>query len=152
MTSYLLDVNVLVALMWPAHEAHAAAQGWLKGTSRGNWATCPLTQAGFVRTVSNPAFSPHAVSPGDALDVLATSLTHPRHVFWADDLPLAEALRPFRSRMTGHGQITDAYLLALAVHRRGILSTFDRAIVTLAGRETQALKHLEVIPLERTRR
>ena len=134
MTTHLLDVNVLVALLWPAHQAHAAAQAWLARVPARKWATCPLTQAGVVRILSNPAFSPHAVSPWQALDVLAANLAHSRHVFWPDEISLSEALQPFRSTLTGHRQITDAYLLALAVHHKGRLATFDRAILTLSGR------------------
>ncbi len=62
MTAFLLDVNVLIALMWPAHEGHARAQDWFSRESREGWATYPLTQAAFVRIITNPAFSRDAVA------------------------------------------------------------------------------------------
>ena len=139
------DVNVLVALLWPAHHAHSAAQAWLARMPGRKWATCPLTQAGVVRILSNPAFSPQAVSPEQALDVLAANLADSRHVFWPDDISVKEALHPFRLNLSGHRQITDAYLLALAVHHNERLATFDRAILTLHGRESAGRKHVELL-------
>ena len=145
MTTCLLDVNVLVALMWPAHEAHATAQAWFRRIPGRKWATCPLTQAGFVRIVSNPSFSPQAVSPRQAIDVLAANVGHSGHVFWPDDLTVPEALSVFGPKLTGHGQITDAYLLGLAVHKKGLLVTFDRAILTLAVRDMVSNNSVELI-------
>ena len=81
MTAFLLDANVLIALAWPAHEAHSRVQQWFARNSKQGWATCPLTQAAFVRILSNPAFSPHAVTPQEALNVLSTNLQHPGHQF-----------------------------------------------------------------------
>ena len=66
MTAFLLDVNVLIALLWPAHEFHTVVHRWFTRSARHGWATCPLTEAAFVRIVSNPAFSPDAVTPGEA--------------------------------------------------------------------------------------
>lgn len=131
MTVSLLDVNVLIALMWPAHEGHARVQHWFSGNARAGWATCPLTQAAFVRIVSNPAFSPDAVTPQEALNILSTSLTHPAHQFWPDDISFAQAVQPFGERFIGHQQASDAYLLGLAIHRKGQLATLDRSIVSL---------------------
>ena len=145
MTICLLDVNVLVALMWPAHEAHATAQAWFRRIPGRKWATCPLTQAGFVRIVSNPAFSSQAVSPRQAIDVLSANAGHSGHVFWPDALSVPEALGVFGPKLTGHRQITDAYLLGLAVHKKGLLVTFDRAILTLAVRDMVSNNSVELI-------
>jgi uncharacterized protein len=144
MIRFLFDVNVLVALMWPAHEAHAVVQAWFRRNATRGWATCPLTQAGFVRIVSNPAFSPQAVLPEQALDLLSVNLSHPNHVFWPDDLPFAQAIEPFLPRLTGHRQVTDAYLLGLATHRKGRLLTLDRGIPALAG-GAKLREHVELI-------
>ncbi|MDQ6759748.1 MAG: PIN domain-containing protein [Acidobacteriota bacterium] len=133
MTPCLLDVNVLIALLWPAHEAHSAAQAWFARSPRRKWATCPLTQAGFVRIVSNPGFSPQAVSPAQALDVLAANIAHPQHLFWPDSLSVADAVGPFRAKLTGHRQITDAYLLGLALQKKASFVTFDRGILSRAA-------------------
>jgi toxin-antitoxin system PIN domain toxin len=130
-TVHLLDVNVLIALIWPAHEKHAIAQRWLANDSKGGWATCPLTQAAFVRILSNPAFSRDAVKPFHALKILHSALQHPLHRFWPDDIGALEALEPVEKRLFGHQQITDAYLLGLTIHRKGKLLTLDRAVSAL---------------------
>lgn len=147
MTASLFDVNVLVALMWPAHEAYPEVQTWFRRNAQRGWATCPLTQAGFVRIVSNPAFSPHAVLPEQALDLLRANLSHPDHLFWADDLPFTQAVEPFRPRLTAHRQVTDAYLLGLAKHKKGRFLTLDRGIPALGGSKLQ--EHVEVLRVNR---
>ncbi len=91
MRAFLLDVNVLIALAWPAHSEHAKAQQWFQRNWREGWATCPFTQAGFVRILSNPAFSPEAVTPQEAVKLLRANLEHPSHQFWPDDISVAEA-------------------------------------------------------------
>jgi toxin-antitoxin system PIN domain toxin len=128
---FLLDVNVLIAMAWPTHNAHEKVQEWLARHAREGWATCPLTQTGFVRILSNPAFSPNALTPSDALTLLQANLGHPAHRFWADELGLGQALEPFTGRLAGHQQVTDAYLLGLAMSKKGRLVTMDRAVRTL---------------------
>ncbi len=125
MSSCLLDVNVLIALLWPPHEAHGRAQRWFAKNAEQGWATCAMTQAGFVRVVSNPAFSSRGVSSRDALEVLQGSLQHRAHQFWTEDIGVGEALGRFGRRLLGHQQITDAYLLGLAIHKKGRLATLD---------------------------
>jgi uncharacterized protein len=126
----LLDVNVLVAMTWPSHEAHDKVQRWLSQHHE-KWATCPFTEAAFVRILSNPAFSPNALTPADALRLLESNLSHPAHQFWPDDLSLAQAIGSFKPKIAGHRQITDAYLLGLATHKKGKLVTLDRALPTI---------------------
>src|ERR1700749_2057415 len=116
MMTHLLDVNVLLALSWPGHKSHKIAQRWFVRVAAKGWATCPIVEAGFRRILSNPAFSPHAVSPKEALEALAISANHPSHQFWSDNISLADGLIDLQDRITGHQQITDAYLLALAIH------------------------------------
>ncbi|HET7209812.1 MAG TPA: TA system VapC family ribonuclease toxin [Terriglobales bacterium] len=128
MAKYLLDVNVLIALFWPAHESHARVQQWFRHHSHEGWATCPLTQLGFVRIVSNVAFSPDAVRAEDATQLLEENLKRSDHHFWPDDLSFVDALRPVRSLPRGHRQVTDAYLVALALHRKGKLATLDKSL------------------------
>lgn len=129
--AHLLDVNVLIALMWPAHESHLTALDWFKRNSRHGWATCPFTQAAFVRIVSNPSFSQDAVTPQEAVVLLEKNLGHPDHKFWQDDLPFIEAVRPFIERLVGHKQIADGYLLGLAMRRKGKLVSLDRNVAEL---------------------
>lgn len=127
----LLDVNALIALLWPSHEFYAAAQRWFLKQAKHGWATCPFTEAGFVRIVSNPAFSRDAVTPSEAVKVLEMNLQHKSHHFWPVDITLAGAVRPFVDRMPGHRQVTDAYLLGIARHHGGRLATFDERIVAM---------------------
>lgn len=127
----LLDVNVLVAMAWPTHSAHEKVQEWLARHARDGWATCPLTQTSFVSILSNPAFSPNALTPRDALTLLQANVRHATHQFWTDDLSLIEALEPLTQRLAGHQQVTDAYLLGLAIKKKGKLATMDRAVQAL---------------------
>jgi toxin-antitoxin system PIN domain toxin len=140
----LLDVNILTALLWPAHEHHDAAHRWFEERRGARWATTALTQLGFVRIVSNPAFSRDALSPPEAVVLLSDNLSHAAHEFWPDSLQVPEALRDMEIGLRGHQQFTDAYLLALARHRKGVLATFDRGLRTLAGRPLGGA--LEIVP------
>lgn len=145
MSAFLLDVNVLVALMWPAHKLHSRAHRWFATHSKQGWATCPLTQAGFVRITSNPAFSPDALTPQEALDLLGANLAMRSHSFWSDDIGLADALEGLGIRLSGHQQITDAYLLGLTSHYDGKLATMDRSLVALLSQESPHLTLIEFI-------
>jgi toxin-antitoxin system PIN domain toxin len=129
----LLDLNILTALLWPAHEHHEVAHRWFGSRAGARWATCSLTQLGFVRIVSNPAFSGDALSPVEALALLAENLTHPRHEFWSDDIEVPAAVKGMEAVLQGYRQLTDAYLLALALRHKGVLATFDRGLRSLAG-------------------
>lgn len=129
----LLDLNLLTALLWPSHEHHAVAHDWFAQRRADGWATCPLTQLGLVRLLSNPAFSRDALSVRDALTLLLKNLEHPHHVFWSVDRDAA-SLTPMASALRGHQQVTDAYLLALARHHGGLVATFDRGLGDLAAR------------------
>jgi uncharacterized protein len=131
---YLLDVNLLVALSWPAHEHHDAAQHWFQSHQSSGFATCPFTQAGLVRILSNPAAVSGAVSPMAAARLLERVMALPGHVFWPDDLIVSKLILA-RSGITGHRQIMDAYLIEMARTHGGILATLDRAAATLAGKD-----------------
>jgi len=138
MPANLLDVNMLVALLWGSHEDHERVRTWFVGSSKVGWATCPFTQAGCVRILSNPAFSKNAPSLQQALELLSVNLNHPSHVFWPDDLTLIEAVRPMERLLVGHKQVTDAYLLGLAIRRKAKLITLDRSISASLAKEKQA--------------
>jgi len=131
MTTALLDVNVLIALLWPAHESHQHAQSWFGRNASAGWATCPFTQAAFVRIVCNPAFSRDAVTPMEAVNLLAANVRHKAHQFWADEIDFVTAVWPLAARLNGHQQVTDAYLLGLAKHKKGKLATMDRTVTEL---------------------
>jgi len=123
----LLDVNVLIALMDAAHVHHQLARSWLEENIENGWASCPITQNGFIRILSQSAYSgsePTAEIAARLAEAAATSW----HEFWADDLSLLEQDCLNWRHVLGSRQLTDAYLLALAVHREGRLVTLDRSI------------------------
>jgi toxin-antitoxin system PIN domain toxin len=121
-------VNVLVALAWPNHIHHESALEWFRDHQAGGWATCPLTQSGFVRVSSNHRIIPEAKTPAEAMVILKriTELTH--HVFWVDDIDLAHSKLLVPERIQGYRQVTDAHLVALAIRHRGQLATFDSGV------------------------
>ena len=143
MTRALLDVNVLIALLDRQHTEHRRARSWLEEHIEPGWATCPLTANGFVRTLSQPRY-PNPVAPAAAMDLLAGARGTRHHAFWPCDVSLLEAAVIDRSRVHGPGQVTDAYLLALAVHHGGRFATFDRAIALSAVSGSDG-SHLAVV-------
>ena len=144
MKTALLDLNILTALLWPAHEHHDAAHRWFRARADARWATCALTQLGFVRITSNPAFSRDAVSPAEAAALLAENLSHPGDEFWSEGLQVPAAIKGMEARLQGYRRLTDAYFLALASRRKGVLATFDRGLRTLA--EDPFASALEIVP------
>jgi uncharacterized protein len=145
MNGYLLDTNLLIALFWPTHERHELAVKWFARRRGQRWATCPMTQAGFVRIVSNPAFSRDAVQPRDAIQVLSANTAAKDHAFWRDEQTVAEAVAFAGTRLVGHQQVTDAYLLGLAVRRGGMLATLDERLTALVEANSAARKALEIV-------
>lgn len=139
----LFDVNVLIASADERHAAHKSVHLWLNETAGKPWATCPLTQAAFVRIISQPHFHERPVSVREACELLAAITQRPGHRFWPMDIDLVEAVAPIQEKLFGHRQITDAYLLGLAIQNKGRLVTLDRGIETLAGREFA--QHLTVL-------
>lgn len=126
---YLLDVNVLIALLDAGHTMHIRATQWLARQSANGWASCPLTQNGVVRIMSQPSYpTPRPASLVAAR--LANACTAPEHVFWPADVSLLCAKLIDWTNLLGHRQVTDAYLLALAVRQQGQLATFDQRIKT----------------------
>ncbi len=141
----LLDVNVLVALAWPNHVHHQAAHSWFREQRERGWATCPVTESGFVRVSSNPATTPEARTPREALELLDLMVAASGHVFWHDDVSLATEQTVFRERLVGHRQVTDAHLLSLAMRRGGRLATFDRGILQLVPQGYSAGEVVDLI-------
>ena len=130
MTRYLLDVNVLIALIDPAHVRHDLAHSWFAKTGRKSWATCPLTQNGVLRIVGHPRYPSTPGTPAAVAQLLTEFLAHPGHEFWPDDITLLDGERIHSARLLESAQVTDSYLLALAVAHRGQLATFDQKLVT----------------------
>ena len=123
----LLDVNVLIALFDADHVSHSQATRWMEENGKTGWASCPLTQNGFLRVMSQPGYPNRA-----PVDVLAARLrqatSHKAHEFWPDALSLLDEGEVDTRRIHGPRQITDVYLLALARSRGGRLVTFDKGI------------------------
>ena len=123
----LLDVNVLIALLDAGHMHHAAATQWLSEHLDAGWASCPLTQNGCIRILSQTAY-PNRAPAAEVAARLAEATRHPAHHFWTDAVSLlTPGLMEWSNLLTGR-HITDAYLLALAVINRGRFVTLDQGI------------------------
>ena len=131
MSRVLLDINVLLALLDADHVDHERAREWLAGNLDDGWASCPITQNGFVRIISQPRY-PSPVAPAEAVDLLERATSTSLHEFWPCDVSLLDPQTVDRTRVHGPRQVTDAYLLALATARRGRFATFDRSVVLSA--------------------
>lgn len=137
----LLDVNVWIALLDDAHVFSARANAWLREEDA-VIATCPIVENGVIRIMSSPAYSREVrLAPGAVAAHLRKACAQLDHEFWPDILSLRDAERFDFSRLHGHRQITDAYLLALAVAHDGRLATLDSA-VSLTAVHGAARKHL----------
>lgn len=145
MALYLLDVNVLHAIVWPQHSHHRAAHAWLDVNVQHGRATCAITQAGFVRLSCNPKVQRPPVDPPAAIRLLAFQTAKPTHEFWECALPMLHPLVGALG-LRGYNQVTDAYLLALAMSRNSRLATFDAGVPSLAKTPAQ-LAAIELIQL-----
>jgi len=132
--TFLLDVNVLVALIDPAHVQHDAAHDWFAKHGKKAWATCPLTENGVMRIVGHARYPNSPGTPAAVAQVMAGLCALPGHVFWPDDISLLDTKKLDASRILSSAQVTDSYLLALACAHGGKLATFDRRLVTDAVR------------------
>jgi uncharacterized protein len=130
-TRHLLDVNVLVALLDETHIHHLRVKHWF-ATDGLDWGICALTEMGFVRLITNPKL-PYAESMESARLALTDLATLPGYRFWPVSASWASLTMPFRTRIFGHQQITDAVLLGLAIQEGGVLVTMDKAIQHMAG-------------------
>lgn len=141
MTTFLLDVNLLLALTDPMHVHHQPAHRWFAEKGREAWASCPLTENGFIRIASHPNYPNR---PGDVtavFDIFRRLCEVPGHHFWTEDISILQIIEP--DAIITHAQITDVYLLGLAVHRKGKLATLDKRIPADAVRAGR--KALELI-------
>ncbi len=131
---YLLDVNVLIALIDRRHVHHGAANDWFDRTGLAGWATCPLTQNGLIRIISGARYPNTPNTPAEVADLVNLLLAVPGHVFWPDDISLLDPRFVDPRQLVSPAQITDTYLLALAVAHGGHLATFDRKLSAIAVR------------------
>jgi uncharacterized protein len=123
---HLLDVNVLIALGDPAHVHHRRAHQWFHQHSSASWATCPLTQNGFLRILSAPSYPGQIGEISVVSNLLRQICALPGHQFWADDVSLLDLTQFPQLPVSKH--LTDLYLLGLAVQHQGKLVTLDRRI------------------------
>ena len=125
----ILDVNVVIALLDPDHAFHERAHAWWAAHEQAGWATCPMTENGVVRIMSHPGYSVTThFTAGELIGRLRTFVEHTDHEFWSDEVSIRDATAIVADRIHGGRQITDLYLLALAVRHRGRLATFDQSI------------------------
>ena len=139
---YLLDVNVLLALAWPTHQFHGDAQSWFRKHGRSGWASCAVTQLGFVRLSSNPAFTADAKSPAECRELLARLIQVSKHRY-LDKLPSIgdKSSRDVFGRALGHRQVTDTYLVHICRTLGCRLVTFDQRLPAISsGRDVVCIK------------
>jgi uncharacterized protein len=129
-TRFLLDVNVLIALIDPAHVQHDKAHEWFAKSGKKGWATCPLTENGVLRIVGHARYPNSPGTPAAVAELMATFLAHAGHEFWPDNITLLNGKHAHAARLLDSAQVTDSYLLALAASHGGKLATFDRQLVT----------------------
>ena len=139
----LLDVNVLIALLDADHSLHARAMEWFAGQARSGWASCPITQNGCARIMSHPGY-PNPLPVSAVMERLGEATASAHHEFWADDISVLDARVVDRARIHGPRQITDIYLLALAVRHGERFATFDSAISSDAVKRAQK-RHVLVL-------
>jgi uncharacterized protein len=142
MMIYLLDVNVLIALVDPGHVQHEAAHTWFDTIGRHGFATCPLTENGLVRLLGHSKYPNSPGSPGTVVASLAAIRALPGHHFWPDDISLAGGELFDTTRLLSHTQVSDTYLLALAQAHGGRLASLDRKLVVdavVGGKQALAL-------------
>jgi toxin-antitoxin system PIN domain toxin len=140
--TYLLDVNVLIALIDPAHVAHDDAHLWFSSEGHASWATCPMTENGVVRILGNAKYPNSPGSPAIVAGIVERLRALPGHSFWAEDFSLVESEVVDASRILTSAQVSDTYLLALAKVRGGQLATFDRRLSVNAVKDGKAALHL----------
>ena len=128
MSIALLDVNVLVAMFDPRHVFHGAAHHWFGQNRKSGWATCPITINGCIRILSSPAYPVVRQTPTEVAEYLRESCGTADHHFWPDSVSLLDETLFRISAIIGHQNVTNAYLLGLAVRNHGRLATFDRSI------------------------
>jgi uncharacterized protein len=139
----LLDINVLIALLDGAHVHHKLATAWLAANIRRGWSSCPLTQIGCIRIMSQPAY-PNTRPAGQVAERLRDAAADRRHEFWAADVDLVGGKVIDWSVVLTSRHVTDLYLLGLAVAKGGRFVTFDGHVPRSAVAKAEA-RHLVVI-------
>ena len=132
MSTYLLDVNVLIALIDPAHVQHDLAHDWFGRTGQRSFATCPITENGLLRIVGHPKYPNSPGPPSVVVPSLAAIRALAGHVFWPDSISMADPAHLDSGLLSSHSRVTDSYLLALARAHGGRLASMDTKLATEA--------------------
>ena len=140
--TFLLDVNVLIALIDPTHVGHEVAHHWFDIEGKAAWATCPMTENGVIRIVGNPKYPNTPGSTAIVAEIVTQLRALPGHFFWPDDISLVDTDHVDASKVLIPAQVTDTYLLALAAAHGGKLATFDRRLSAKAVKGGRAALHL----------
>ncbi len=140
--TFLLDVNVLIALIDPGHVAHDDAHGWFEVAGHAAWATCPITENGVLRIVGNPKYPNSPGSPAVVAQIVAKLRALHGHSFWPDDVSLSGSGDIDAAKILTSAQVTDTYLLALAKAHGGQLASFDRKLSAAAVKSGKSTLHL----------
>jgi uncharacterized protein len=127
-TTFLLDVNVLIALVDPAHVQHDDAHAWFSRVGKRNFATCPITENGLLRILGHPKYPNSPGPPSVVAQLLAAFRELPGHHFWPDNISVADSAHVEVGHLSNHSRVTDSYLLALARAHKGRLATMDRRL------------------------
>lgn len=142
---HLLDTNVLLALAWPQHVHHRRAHAWFQRVAATSWATCAITQLGFVRISSNPKITVAGVTPRAAAQLLTEFVLMPGHRYLSELPPVTDAPLFSSKQLLGHGQVTDLYLLSLAMHHDCRLATLDEGILQLLPNGAERGRWVKII-------
>jgi toxin-antitoxin system PIN domain toxin len=141
-TRFLLDINVLIALIDPANAHHDKAHEWFAAEGNKAWATCPVIENGVLRIIGYPRYPNSPGSPAAVAGLLASLRKLPGHLFWPDEIPLLDPEYVNTARLLDSAHVTDSYLVALARAHIGQLATFDQRMVIDAVREGPKSVHL----------
>jgi toxin-antitoxin system PIN domain toxin len=139
---FLLDINVLIALIDPTHIRHDHAHEWFASQGQGAWATCPLIENGVIRIVGHPRYPNSPGTPAVVAKFLGSLRQLPGYAFWPDDISLLKHEHCNTAHLLDSAQVTDTYLLALARAHEGQLATFDQRLVTDAVAEGRQSLHV----------
>jgi toxin-antitoxin system PIN domain toxin len=142
----LLDVNILLALFHEGHVHHDVAHDWFVDHAGSGWASCPMTENGLIRILGSPARVKEHLPLGEVTDLLKTFCEHTAHQFWPDDISIRDTDRFNIEAIRGHQQVTDVFLLGLAVKHDGKFVTLDQR-VPLAAVKGATRASLEVLAL-----
>jgi len=140
--TFLLDVNLLIALIDPTHVNHGDAHRWFARKASASWATCPITENGVLRIVGHPRYPNTPGSPAVVAAVLGRLVARPGHIFWPDDISLLDGRKVDAQHVIACGPVTDTYLLALAVAHGGQLASLDRRLSVTAVHGGKHALHL----------